>query len=249
MIRLASVLRPVELTDQVAHELTERFKSDRSQRVWNQPFIKTALLEMSSWKCCFCECKLADEGTDPEVEHFHPKALYPDEVLVWENLLPICSPCNRTKRDHDTQTEPIIHPAKDDPRDHLRLDSLCWFKGKTELGKTTLRAIRNLNDPQRACKKRWEVSAQLKKELERLEDEVREFLAGVNTRQKQSRILHAMRQIMQTGQSSERYAATVATEILREDSYHFVKTELAALGLWDADFQQLEDGLMRIAFL
>ena len=45
---------------------------------------------------------------------------------------------------------------------------------------------------------------------------------------------------MQTGQSSERYAATVATEILREDSYHFVKTELAALGLWDADFQQLE---------
>lgn len=249
MIRLSHAPHPVELTEQLAQALTERFKADRSQRVWNQPFIKTALLSMSSWKCCFCECKLAEEGTDPEVEHFHPKALYPDEVLIWENLLPICSPCNRTKRNHDTKNEPIIHPAKDDPRDHLRLESGYWFKGKTELGKTTTRAIRHLNDHLGACKKRWEVGTQVKKELERLEDEVQEFLAGVTMGQKQSRILHTLESIMRRGQPTERYAATVATEILREDSYHFVKTELAALGLWDADFQQLEDGLMRIAFL
>jgi uncharacterized protein (TIGR02646 family) len=249
MIRLTPLPRPAELTDQLAHELTERFKADRSQRVWNQPFIKNALLEMSSWKCCFCECKLAEEGTDPEVEHFCPKALYPDEVLLWENLLPICSPCNRTKRGHDTKAEPIIHPAKDDPREHLRLESGCWFKGKTELGKTTTRAIRHLNDPLGACKKRWEVGTQVKQELEGLEDEMQEFLAGVQMRQKQSRILHRLESVMQRGQPTERYSATVATEILREDSYHFVKAELQKLGLWDADFQRLEDGLTSIAFL
>jgi len=47
----------------------------------------------------------------------------------------------------------------------------------------------------------------------------------------------------------EEYAATTATEILREGSYDFVKAELEHLGLWDADFQQLEAGLTRIAFL
>ncbi len=37
-------------------------------------------------------------------------------------------------------------------------------------------------------------------------------------------------------------------EIIREDSYHFAKEELSKLGFWDADFQQLEDELTKIAF-
>jgi len=54
---------------------------------------------------------------------------------------------------------------------------------------------------------------------------------------------------LQQRQPTEEYAATTATEILREGSYDFVKAELEHLGLWDADFQQLEAGLTRIAFL
>jgi uncharacterized protein (TIGR02646 family) len=247
MIRLTPLPRPAELTDEKIRELTEKFKADRT-RVWDKPFIKTTLLEMSSGKCSFCECKLKDESNDLQVEHFHPKEKYPDEVLVWENLLPICASCNRTKRAHDTKVDQIIHPAKEDPRDHLSLESAYWFKGKTELGKTTTRAIKHLNDLNGACKKRWEVGGQVKKELENLEHEIQEYLLGVEMFQKQSRILHTLESIMQRGQPSERYAATIATEILREDSYHFAKAELENLDLWDAEFQQLEEGLKLIAF-
>jgi len=43
-------------------------------------------------RCCYCEDCL---GTD--IEHFHPKSLYPDQAFVWENYLYACTRCNRLK--------------------------------------------------------------------------------------------------------------------------------------------------------
>ena len=40
-----------------------------------------------------------------EVEHFHPKSLYPNEVISWENLLPICKRCNSSK---GADSEPVL---------------------------------------------------------------------------------------------------------------------------------------------
>ncbi|MBP6826396.1 MAG: hypothetical protein KA165_07545, partial [Saprospiraceae bacterium] len=57
-----------------------------------------------------------------------------------------------------------------------------------------------------------------------------------------------LRGIMLEGQPTEEYSATVATEILREDSYHFAKTELTNLGLWDDNLQYLENELIKISF-
>ena len=61
MIRLSPMPCPTELTDEKARELTEKYKADRKQSVWNQDFIKKPLLQMSSGKCCYCEIKI-DKG-------------------------------------------------------------------------------------------------------------------------------------------------------------------------------------------
>lgn len=43
-------------------------------------------------RCGYCEDSAANE-----IDHFRPKNLYPDQVFVWQNYLPSCSPCNRRK--------------------------------------------------------------------------------------------------------------------------------------------------------
>jgi len=43
-------------------------------------------------RCMYCEDSLASE-----VEHFKPKAFYPELTFVWDNYLYACGPCNRTK--------------------------------------------------------------------------------------------------------------------------------------------------------
>ncbi len=77
-------------------------------------------LEKSSTKgkCMYCESwiKPLDFG---DIEHFHPKSLYPDDTFNWDNLLLSCRFCNRYngKGAHDTKTYPIINPEKDAPED------------------------------------------------------------------------------------------------------------------------------------
>lgn len=86
MIQLQTIPKPIELTSKVVQELTTLYKQDGTL-VWQQRYIKKALLDMSYNKCCYCECNIIEESNYLEVEHFHPKNLYPDEVVSWENLL------------------------------------------------------------------------------------------------------------------------------------------------------------------
>jgi uncharacterized protein (TIGR02646 family) len=85
--------------------------------------IQAALAASSHGKCAFCECHPA-EGGYMQVEHFKPKAIYPNSTFEWINLLPSCGPCNVSKSNHDTVTEPIINPYVVDPSDAFRFDSI-----------------------------------------------------------------------------------------------------------------------------
>lgn len=44
-------------------------------------------------RCAYCEDSMADE-----VEHIHPKNLFPDRVFLWSNYAFACGPCNGPKR-------------------------------------------------------------------------------------------------------------------------------------------------------
>jgi len=67
-------------------------RNRRDNRVFDE--VKRTLDKMCSGarRCMYCEDSAADE-----VEHHHPKALYPELVFRWENYLYACGPCNGQK--------------------------------------------------------------------------------------------------------------------------------------------------------
>lgn len=96
-------------------------------RLWdlqdNKAFreIREVLKKMASSieRCMYCE---DSHGT--AIEHFWPKAGYPDRAFDWLNYLIACSECNSNyKRDKfplDTTGQPLLlNPTEEDPLDHL----------------------------------------------------------------------------------------------------------------------------------
>jgi len=246
MIRLHKVERPVELTDAVVKKLTAEFKADNKKAVWKKPYIEKALLEMSADKCCYCECKLGEESKYPEVEHFHPKKLYPDEVVAWENLLPSCGRCNRKKGEHDTKQEPIIHPVKDNPKSHLFLKNYRLYP-KTKLGEMTKDVI-YLNDRPGLVEPRFNIGNKLTEKLEELSERIEDFekleVAGetqVVIGRKLKKIVRTLKNLMSEGTRTYEYSATAATILLNEDNYQQIKQWFVNRELWNKEFMQLEE--------
>ncbi|GAB3932414.1 HNH endonuclease [Larkinella terrae] len=239
MIKLRSVPIPPELTEERKKTLTDEYKVTE-KAVWQKDFICDPLLEMTHGKCCFSECKLNEEGKYDEVEHFHPKSLYPDEVVSWDNLLPINKACNIAKGDHDTKAEPIINPRFDDPKIHL------YFKGyrfypKTELGKKTIDVV-GLNDWTMWVTPRFEIGKHIIELLESILDQTRTFFSiGPQTVLRRNRLLSRLRGLMIEGTEKYAYSATVATVLLNEECYQEIKSLFEANGLWSDELQNLED--------
>jgi uncharacterized protein (TIGR02646 family) len=75
--------------------------------------LAPGILSMTHGKCAFCEGPLGTQAY-PQIEHYHPKSHYPDQVFRWENLLPICQICNTSKADIDHRGM-LFHPELEDP--------------------------------------------------------------------------------------------------------------------------------------
>lgn len=88
MIKLDRTPKPVELTTKLQKELTTEFKLTGNQFEFR--LYQKGLLDFSNNKCCYCEANIKEESKYLEVEHFHHKDKYKDEVLEWKNLLPSC---------------------------------------------------------------------------------------------------------------------------------------------------------------
>ncbi|WBV61182.1 HNH endonuclease [Chryseobacterium camelliae] len=238
MIKLNRTPKPIELTDAVKNNLTNEFKST-GKSVWNTDYIKKGLLSFSHNKCCYCETNIKEESKYLEVEHFHHKETYKDEVLDWENLLPSCKRCNGTKNDHDTKLEPIVDPSKIDPKNHLKY----WryrIKGSDELGKLTVSVLK-LNDQDRLVKKRFEIGNAIQERLEQLNELTDDYINGIqrSTRRK-NRIVNGIKDLMKEGLPSSIYSATAATVILTDTEFDTLKRKLNSVDLWDAELSQLE---------
>jgi len=72
-------------------------------------------------RCMFCE-----DSRGTQIDHFWPMSPYTEKAFVWENLLWICSGCNRIKGnrfDLDHHGEPLlIDPTAEDPWEFLFFD-------------------------------------------------------------------------------------------------------------------------------
>lgn len=71
-------------------------------------------------RCMYC---LDSHGTD--IEHFWPKALYPERMFLWSNLLLCCAECGRFKGDHfplDNGQPLLVDPTAEEPWTYLDFD-------------------------------------------------------------------------------------------------------------------------------
>lgn len=245
MIKLVRTSKPAELTEVVQDALTNEFKLT-GKSVWNIDFIKKALLGFSNDKCCYCEANINEESKYLEVEHFHHKDEYKDEVLDWDNLLPSCKKCNATKNNHDTKLEPIIDPSKIDPKKHLKY----WryrIKGSDDFGKLTVSVLK-LNDQDRLVKKRFEIGNAIQDKLEQFNELTDDFISGIQTStRRKNRIINGTKDLMKEGLPSSIYSATSATVILTDTEFDSLKIKLTSLGFWDAELRQLEIELTKTA--
>ena len=73
-------------------------------------------------RCMYCQ-----DSRGVDIDHLWPKARYPERTFLWENLILLCSGCNRKKGalfELDTRGSALlIDPTQEDPWDHLFYDS------------------------------------------------------------------------------------------------------------------------------
>jgi uncharacterized protein (TIGR02646 family) len=238
MIKLTRGAKPVELTLAMEKQLTDEFKKTGAS-VWRKEYIKNGLLAYSTNKCAYCECDITEESKYLEVEHFHHKDNYPDEVVKWENLLPSCKKCNTTKSSHDTYAEPIINPCIDEPTKHLKLLNYR-IKGNDNFGKLTV-SVLDLNNQDRHCKKRFEIGNATHEKLEDFLELIAEFESGnsVSTRRK-NRITNGLKELLSLALPKSTYSATTASVILNSPDYIDLKAQMIKNKLWDAELTGLE---------
>jgi uncharacterized protein (TIGR02646 family) len=71
-------------------------------------------------RCMYCE-----DSHGMEIDHFRPKATFPQLLFCWENLLLACAECNRVKGDRFPMAngQPLlVDPTVDDPWQFLDFD-------------------------------------------------------------------------------------------------------------------------------
>lgn len=102
-------------------EANRRYTNARGSK-WFEPVLEQlGKLAGPGRRCMLCS---GSEASD--VEHYRPKAVFPDLAMVWENYLWSCTVCNRAKGDRfPPDTEPggrIVNPLDDDPWAHFFID-------------------------------------------------------------------------------------------------------------------------------
>ena len=243
MISIKRTPPPPELTQEVVVRKVAEFKATH-RHVWNEPYIKDALSEMSHNKCCYCECELNVEGKYMEVEHFHDKKQYPDEVVDWNNLLPSCKRCNGHKGIYDTGSGTIVNPTSDCPQDHMLLKYCVRYRAKDVMGQTTIDVL-YLNDQDKLVLPRFQVNQALIAKLEEFWELAQDIVAGNKVGTHWSRKLqNGMMSLLQDCQPDKAYTAVKVTTVLTEAFYDKIKQSMMHLDLWTDEMSCLETTML-----
>ncbi|RDA70450.1 hypothetical protein DVH07_04120 [Hafnia paralvei] len=233
MIKLEKGRKPKYLFDK-EKELTELFKKDKKKAVWKNEKIAIALLESSSYKCAYCECKLQKEDSYMQIEHFKDKDTYPDEVVDWDNLLPSCARCNRKKWILDVVKNPIINPYIDNPQHHLKQQAFRLYS-KDLKGETTITKL-FLNDDERLVYPRFLASNEINKQLTEL----------ITYSKDLDNLRNGVTRILQSCQANQPYSAFIAYALHSNQDYKILTKLLSSNNLWDEDLAELHRNSLSI---
>ena len=244
MIKLNRGGRPEALTDEVCQELTKLYAQNKDKDVWNSPKIKKplkeALLEMSHYRCSYCECSVEIESKDVTIDHFLPKSLHPDLVVEWKNLFPSCFRCNRAK---NTCDEVLLNPCEDDPKEFLALHKKNPFRLKgidaEGIGQKTIEEI-NLNDITRVMTPRMRECEANHQWLEKILQELNEY--GYKNKSRKQ-----LANLMTDCTCSGTYSAVKAANLLTDECYLRIRKIIMDNGQWNHGMTQLEEEIEQIA--
>jgi len=245
MIKFDLQPKPTKLTEEWQEQQTKEFKNNPQKSVWNIAWLKEAVLVKSHKKCCYSEIRLDEESKYMEIDHFHPKILYKDEVLLWENLLPSCKKCNTAKGDHDTVKEPIINPFVNNPKDYLYFKNYRYYPlNNNQLGRITI-DILDLNDREHFSIPRCKLGDKI---CERLED-IYDDIENIFNPKKQNKYIKKIKGLLKEGDRKEEYSALISTIILSDENFQYVENQLKTNNLWDNELEKLKQELQYCALL
>lgn len=248
MVKLSLPAKPAKLTDEFVVKQTEIFIKTKKS-VWNKKFIKDAVFNISNGKCCYCEVKLGEEGKYMEVEHFHPKSLYPAQVLKWGNLLPALNRVNSVKGNLDTKKVKIVNPLVDDPKKHI------YFKGfrlkhKSSIGNNTIVHL-DLNNWKHFIKKRAKIGCDIEDILENLRSDF-DNISNKDFNENSlafKKLFLKYKNLLEQGNRKRHYAALTSTVILKEPDNTKIEALLKEKKLWDKELGDLKEELLFCALL
>lgn len=90
-----------------------RYHNARGTQWFSEVVTTLQTLSGTGQRCMYCSGSEASE-----VEHYRPKAVFPELVFTWENLLWVCGVCNRHKGNRfppETETgQALINPLDED---------------------------------------------------------------------------------------------------------------------------------------
>lgn len=246
MIELSRAEPPDELDADCKAKLTMEFAATGSP-VWNQPYVRNALLQSSHSKCCYCEANIEEESKYMEVDHFRCKNDFPELVLDWANLLPSCKRCNGRKSSHNVETDGmILNPFEDSPPVHLFMLNYR-IRWKDEIGRATIDAL-YLNDSDRMVTVRTKIGDAVSAALDRIRGNLEEYLTTTNTERKRRMVVRGIEKLLLESLPPAEYSATTATVLLSDPDYSWIRERLVDNGLWD-EFGNLEDRARSSALL
>lgn len=236
MIKLTLPPRPAFLTDELMEQLTEKFKADKTARVWDIKSLKEVLLSSTYNKCAFSEVRLNEEGKYMQVEHFYPKSKYPEKVLEWGSLLPCLNVCNLRKGDLDPNRHPLVNPFYDNPKDFFYIENgrICALDSKNKKAVNTLEAY-DLNN-----------YVQLRKPRFRSVNKVQEILLMIKDAFPHNPLIgkNRLKAILRDCGRTSEYSAAKSTAVLKDESYRTLKEFLIERNEWDEDLRTLEEDLI-----
>ena len=244
MIRLIRPDKPKKLAEQET-VLTNEFLKDNKKTVWKKEYIQKPLLEMTNYKCSYCERAIGkNTGQDVHIDHFKYKNKYKELVVDWNNLLPSCAQCNRNKGTHDTVEQPIINPAETDPRDYLFISQYRYYSKdarQDSIGRRTLDVLL-LNDSDDCCIVRFKLGNELAERVEDLYnitvDKGEELKTDTATKNK---VISGCRKLLKKCLPTEEYSAFMATSLHTDNNFLALKDALIKLELWDEELTWLFD--------
>lgn len=246
MIKLERPPKPVQLTDEIQAVLTERYKNT-GRVVWNQLYVREALLASSHQKCCYCEKRIGSGFPDMHIDHYLPKSLYEEFVIDWNNLMPCCGDCNRSKSNHDTGNLPLVNPFVNEPKEFFFLKDFFYKAIDNRCGSMAniTISVLELNDLDKKCKLRYLVVTKIMEDLketlnlaQRNQNSLTVDIALSND------INRRLRGVLRMCIPEAEYSAFVATAVIRDPDYSDLKNILIAAGRWTDELQQLEQSAM-----